>query len=219
MKQVVIIGSGGHGREVAEILQHQAEHSGDIVLQGFIDESKERHGQLIDNLPVLGDWSWFETVNKQEIAVICAIGTPAIAKLLVQRALALNLAFANAISPLAYISPRATLGQGIVIFPRVVINTGASIGSYSTLNLATTVSHDTKIGEYCNINPGVHLAGNVTIGDGCYIGMGTTVIQGKAIGAGTITGAGAVVHRDLPTNVTAVGVPVKVIKTNKESHE
>jgi sugar O-acyltransferase (sialic acid O-acetyltransferase NeuD family) len=219
MKKIIIIGSGGHGREVAEILQHQVAQGDKVTVQGFIDENKERHGQVIDNFPVLGDWSWFENVNKQEVAVICAVGTPALAKLLVQRALALNLVFTNAISPLAHVSPRAKLGQGIVIFPRVVINTGAWIGSYSTLNLATTVSHDTRIGEYCNVNPGVHLAGNVTVGDECYIGMGTTVIQGKSIGEKTIIGAGAVVQRDLPANVTAVGVPAKVIKINKESHE
>ncbi len=214
MKKIVIIGSGGHGREVAEILQQQAAQDKNIVVQGFLDENKERHGQLIDGLPVLGDWDWI--AEKQELAVICAVGTPAIARLLVQRALALNLTFANAISPHAHISPRATLGQGLVIFPHVVINTGALIGSYATLNLAATVSHDTKIGDYCNINPGVHLAGNVTIGEGCYLGMGAHVIQGKSIGAGTIIGAGAIVNRDLPANVTAVGVPVRIIKTNKE---
>lgn len=216
MKKIVIIGSGGHGREVAEILQHQSEQGRKIVVQGFIDEDKKRHGQLIDGLPVLGDWSWFERVDKQELAVICAVGTPAIAKLLVQRATALNLVFTNAISPLAHISSRSILGHGLVIFPHVVINTGAAIGSYSTLNLAATVSHDTRVGEYCNINPGVHLAGNVTVGNECYLGMGSTVIQGKSIGAGTLIGAGAVVHRDLPANVTAVGVPAKIIKMNKE---
>lgn len=216
MKKIVIIGSGGHGREVAEILQQQAAQDGSFIVQGFLDENKERHGQLIDGLPVLGDWDWIAAARPSELAVICAVGTPAIARLLVQRALALNLTFANAISPLAHISPRATLGQGLVIFPHVVINTGALIGSYATLNVAATVSHDTKIGDYCNINPGVHLAGNVTIGVGCYLGMGANVIQGKSIGAGTIIGAGAVVNRDLPANITAVGVPAKIIKTNKE---
>jgi sugar O-acyltransferase (sialic acid O-acetyltransferase NeuD family) len=215
MKRVVIIGSGGHGREVAEILQQQAAQAGDFLVQGFIDENRERHGQLIDGLPVLGDWDWV-AANKEELAVICAVGTPAVARLLVQRARALNVGFANAISPSAHISPRATLGEGVVVFPHVVINTGAVIGSYVTLNLAATVSHDTRIGEYCNINPGVHLAGNVTIGAGCYIGMGTNVIQGTSIGPDTVIGAGAVVNRDVPAHVTAVGVPARVIKQNKE---
>ncbi|MBS1808857.1 MAG: acetyltransferase [Acidobacteria bacterium] len=216
MKKVVIIGSGGHGREIAEILQHQAAQDGTLMVQGFLDENPARHGQVIDDLPILGDWAWFETINKNEVAVICAVGTPAVARRLVQRARAMDLSFVNALSPLAHISPRATLGQGIVVFPHVVVNTGAHIGSYSTLNLATTVSHDTKIGEYCNLNPSVHLAGNVTIGNGCYIGMGTNVIQGKSIGDDAIVGAGAVVIRDLPANVTAVGIPAKIIKTNKE---
>lgn len=215
MKRIVIIGSGGHGREVAEILAQQAAQMGAFTVQGFIDENKERHGQWIDGLPVLGDWDWV-AANKDGLAVICAVGTPAVMRLLVARAQALGIPFANAISPLAHVSPRATLGEGVVIFPHVIVNTGAVIGSYVTLNLAATVSHDTRIGEYCNINPGVHLAGNVTIGAGCYVGMGTNVIQGKSIGPNTIIGAGAVVNRDVPARVTAVGVPAKVIKQHKE---
>ena len=74
--------------------------------------------------------------------------------------------------------------------------------------------------NFCNINPGAHLAGNVTVGEGCYIGMGANIIQGISIGPWSIIGAGAVVVRDIPANVTAVGVPAKVIKTREEGwHE
>ena len=112
MKRIAIIGAGGHGREVAEILAQQAAQMGAFTVQGFIDENKERHGQWIDGLPVLGDWDWV-AANKDGLAVICAVGTPAVMRLLVARAQALGIPFANAISPLAHVSPRATLGEGV----------------------------------------------------------------------------------------------------------
>lgn len=216
MKQVVIIGAGGHGREVAEILRHASEVDGTLEALGFVDDDPHRQGQVIDELPVLGTWKWFEQVDRDQIGVICAVGTPHICRMLVQRARSLQLSFVNIISPLAHISSRATIGQGVAVFPNTVINTGASLGNYSILNLGATVSHDSKVGAYCNINPGARLAGNVTIGEGCYIGMGTNVIQGCSVGAWATIGAGAVVTCDLLPNVTAVGIPARVIKTKQE---
>jgi UDP-perosamine 4-acetyltransferase len=166
---------------------------------------------------VLGDWTWFEGVDRKDIAVVSAVGSPRICRRLVERAREMGLSFANAISPLAHISSFARLGEGVTVFPNVIINTGAFVESYSILNVASTVSHDAQIGRYSNINPGVHLAGNVQIGEGCYIGMGANVIQGRAVGAWSVVGAGAAVVRDLPDNVTAVGVPAKIIERREKT--
>lgn len=220
MKRVVIIGAGGHGREVAEILRHQERQGNGSPVLGFIEDDAKLHHQVINDLPVLGDWSWFATVDRSEIAVICAVGLPHLRKHLVERAKSSGLLFTNAISPLAYLSPEAKLGEGLMIFPHSFVSTGSSIGDHSIINAGATVSHDTKIGRYGTINPGVHLAGNVLIGEGCYLGIGSSVIHSVSVGAWTTIGAGAAVIRDLPDNVTAVGVPARVIKTKeKTEHE
>ena len=212
MKNVVIIGAGGHGREVADILRHQAREGEAVAPLGFVDESAELHGREVDGLPVLGGWSWFEGARPEGLAVVCAVGTPSVCEKLTERAAALGLAFARAISPLACVSSRARLGEGVTLFPHAVVNVGAVLGDYAILNLGATVSHDTDVGPCCNVNPGARLAGNVRVGAGCYVGMGAQVIQGVSVGAGATIGAGAVVIRDLPAGCTAVGVPARVIK-------
>ena len=212
MTRVVIIGAGGHAREVLDILLACRRNGDDIEPLGFIDENPDNHGHVLDGLPVLGDFRWFEGVDCTDIEVICAVGTPQVCCKLVQQAQRLGLRFASAISPQACISPQARIGQGVMIFPNVIVNTGAVIGDHVTLNVAVTVSHDTIVGDFCNINPGAHLAGNVTVGEGCYIGMGANVIQNITIGSWSIIGAGAAVIRDIPPHVTAVGVPARVIK-------
>jgi sugar O-acyltransferase (sialic acid O-acetyltransferase NeuD family) len=179
---------------------------------GFIDDDKELHGRQVGNLPVLGDWSWFEGVDRTEISVLCAVGSPKICKLLAERARGLGLAFASAISPQAIISPAARLGEGVTIFPNVVVNTAVRLDDCCILNVSVTVSHDTVVGPYCNINPAANLAGNVSVGEGCFVGMGAKVIQGISIGSWAVIGAGAVVIRDIPEFVTAVGVPARVIQ-------
>jgi acetyltransferase EpsM len=43
------------------------------------------------------------------------------------------------------------------------------------------------------------------------IGIGATIMPGRQVGPWSVVGAGALVHRDLPGGVTAVGVPANII--------
>jgi sugar O-acyltransferase (sialic acid O-acetyltransferase NeuD family) len=215
MKRVVIIGAGAQGREVAEILRLEQSHGEATEALGFVDENRDLRSRTIDGLPVLGDWTWFDGVDRSEIAVICASGFSKVRFKMVQKAREMGLSFANAIFPLAYISRNARIGEGVVVYYNGIACTGSSIGNHAIINSGAIVSHDTHLGDYSTLNPGVNLAGDVTVGEGCYLGIGCNVIQGIRIGAWTTIGAGAVVIRDLPSHVTAVGVPAKIIKTRQ----
>ena len=52
----------------------------------------------------------------------------------------------------------------------------------------------------------------IAIGDNVWLGGGVIVLAGVTIGENTVVGAGAVVTRDLPANVVAVGNPARVIR-------
>jgi len=212
MKRVAIIGAGGHGREVADILRHQVDRRADLEIVGFIDEDPSHRGRVVNDLPVLGDWSWFEGVDKSAIAVVCAVGLPQTRKRIAEYATAIGLSFISAISPLANVSPYAKIAEGVMMFPHTFAGPDSFLGDHAIVNVGATISHDTRIARYGTLNPGVHLAGNVIIGEGCYLGIGSSIIHGISIGSWTTVGAGAVVVRDLPEHVTAVGVPAKVIK-------
>ncbi len=219
MKRVVIIGAGVHGREVAEILRHHSQSGGEAMPPlGFVDDDRKLHGTKVDELPVLGDFSWFEGVDRSEVAVICASGFSQTRKVMAERAAAIGLSFASAVSPLSYLSPQAKVGQGVVMYPNSLAARGSVIEEHALVNVGAIVSHDTRVGRYATLNPGVNLAGNVTVGEGSYLGIGCSVIQGISIGDWTTVGAGAAVIRDLPDKVTAVGVPARIIKTNEQGN-
>ena len=57
----------------------------------------------------------------------------------------------------------------------------------------------------------------IVIGDNVWLGSGAIVLAGVTIGADTVVGAGAVVTRDLPANVVAVGNPARVVRTISDS--
>ena len=52
----------------------------------------------------------------------------------------------------------------------------------------------------------------IVIGDNVWLGGGVIVCPGVTIGPNTVVGAGAVVTRDLPADVVAVGNPARVIR-------
>jgi sugar O-acyltransferase (sialic acid O-acetyltransferase NeuD family) len=204
MKPVVIIGTGGHAREVAEIVQamHAAGRCGPLL--GFLTDAHDQHGQTVLGVAVLGAPEW---LAEHTAAAIIAIGDNATRRRIAGR---IDAEWLAAISPHAIISPHAVVQPGAMIFPGAVLGPLAVIGAHSIVNVGASVSHDSVVGDWANLNPGARIAGNVRVGAGASIGMGASIIQGRAIGPWAVIGAGAAVVRDIPGHVTAVGVPARV---------
>jgi acetyltransferase EpsM len=115
------------------------------------------------------------------------------------------------IHPAAGLGENIEIGAGTCMAPGVVLTANVQIGRHCILNIKSSVSHDCMVGDYVNINPAATVCGWVKIGEGAYIGAGAVVKDRVSIGAWSVIGAGAVVIRDVPPNVTVVGVPAKTI--------
>ena len=94
----------------------------------------------------------------------------------------------------------------------IIITINVKLGKHVFVNFNCTITHDVVIEEFVTIYPGVNISGNCNISQCMEIGTGTKIIQGKRIGENTILGAGSIVVNDLQSDVTAVGVPARVIK-------
>ena len=209
MKPIVIYGSGGHAREVAEIVVHAHQEQGRPGLLGFLDDRPEREGDLVLGHKVLGGFPWLLD-HLGEFDLIVAIGDNSVRRRIADRALELGATFGSAVSPLAHFSPACQVGPGAMIFPRVTVSTNVVVGAHVILGVHSSVSHDCRVGDFSFLCPGARLTGNVTLGDEVMIGTNACVIPGKSVGRGTTVGAGAAVVEDLPENVIAVGVPARV---------
>ena len=124
--------------------------------------------------------------------------------------------FPAIIHPSARIADSAEIGMGTYIGAMVNIDPDCRIGDFCIINKLANISHDSSVGDGTHCSIGSLLAGNVTVGKSCCIGMGARIIEKRHVGDNTIIGAGAVVIRDTPDCVTAVGVPAKVIKTHRD---
>lgn len=212
MKELVIIGAGGFGREVAWLIDEINEISTEWNLIGFIDEDKEKYGKDLNGYRILGGFEYFEW--KKDIYYVCAIGNSKIKKDIIENKCSkYNIKPATLIHPSVIMSKKHNeIGEGCIICAGSIITVNTKIGEHVIINLDCTVGHDVVINNYATIYPSVNISGNCNIGECAELGTGTQIIQGKIIGSNSIIGAGSVVVKDIESNKTAVGIPAKVIK-------
>ena len=204
---IIVIGSGGHAKVCIEILRDMGELIDYCI--GGIDSLDNCLGVPV----VRGDDNLQHLRNIGYSRVFIAIGSNQLRDYLAKFALEQGYDLVNAISPRAVVSPSATLGVGIAIMAGVVINAEAIIEDLSIVNTGTTIDHDCFVGRGSHIAPQCALAGNVKVGSRSFLGIGSKVLPGVSVGTQTIIGAGSVVISDIGSNVTAVGVPARVIKS------
>ncbi len=214
MKRLIIYGAGGFGREILDVVHASNKLCKQWDVIGFCDDDPTLKGKTIHGVPVLGNIDEIGD-GQEELYFICSVGSPRIRKNIVQKILQRGFKFATIIHPNAILTKYVTLGEGVIVCAGVIMTNEIKIGDHVIINLDVTIGHDTRIEDYCTISPGVHLSGYNSIKQGVDIGTGAVTIQNITIDEWTIIGAGAVVTKNFTNNVTAVGVPAKVIKKNK----
>lgn len=208
--RVILIGAGGHGRVVLDILRQGAMY----VPFGFVDADVKLAGQIIDACDVLGTPDELEALCiRHEIeGAIVSIGDNKTRWRYAKRLDKMGIQLISAIHPQATVADTADIGDNVVIAAGAMVCAHAEIGKSVILNTGCIVDHESFVGAGAHICPGVRLAGRVTVGPGACVGIGATVIQGVTIGRGATVGAGAVVLHDVPDNTLAVGVPARLIQ-------
>lgn len=178
---------------------------------GVFDDAPTKWGTEILGVPIIGA---VQEITRTGFAqAVIAIGDNAVRQKLARQ---LNdLRWVSVVHPQAWVHPSATIGVGSVVFAGAVIQPEARIGEHVIINTGATVDHECIVSDFSHVAPGAHLAGRVVVEEGVFVGMGCNVIQGCRIGAWTIVGAGAVVVRNLPAYVTALGVPARMIKRHE----
>jgi len=214
MQDIVIVGVGGLGREIAEWIEDINEVTPTFRLLGFVDDDATKHGSIRHDLPVLGGLDWLSG-RSRTVATVVGIGNPAPKRRVVERLREHSAGFPSIIHPHSVVGRYVELGEGCVVCPGVILTTDIRIGRFVTFNFDLTVGHDATIDDYVTLAPGVHISGYVQVREGADLGAGVVTVPSVEIGEWSIVGAGAAVTKSLPANCTAVGVPARVIKTRE----
>ena len=207
--KVLLIGAGGHGQVVADVLFAMQANEKSVAPIGFLDDNTDLHGQSFLDLPVLGPVHQWQSWNSD--ALLLGIGDNQRRSQLVMQLQAQGARFFTAIHPSAVLGSYVEIGPGTVICGNVVVNTGSRIGSHVILNTACSVDHHNRLADYVHIAPGARLGGDVTVGEGALVGIGAIVLPQRNVGAWSLVGGGAVLLRDLPERHVAIGNPAKAL--------
>jgi sugar O-acyltransferase (sialic acid O-acetyltransferase NeuD family) len=200
--QLVIVGAGGHGRELFDA----AVASGWNVI-GFVDDGEVHHDRLERlGTKLLGTTEW---LVERPRPYALGIGTPSARRFLSRTLETAGCTPTTVIHPGATIGPDVRLGDGVVVYDRCTLTTNVAIGAHTHLNVGCAVQHDTVIGDFVQFSPGVFVNGDCVVDDDVFLGTGAIVTRGCTVGSGARVGAGAVVLSDVPSGSTVVGVPAR----------
>lgn len=200
-KEVIIIGAGGHGKVVADIVAK----SKDKII-GFLDDSHNIDEIL--SYPVLGRIC--DCTKYQDKEFFIAIGNNELRKKIAKDYPMLK--YYTAIHPDTSIATNVEISKGTCVMAGAVINSSAKIGKHCIINTRSVIEHDNNISDFVHISPGAVLCGTVSVGEGTHIGGGVTVRNNINITSNVVVGIGTAVVSDINEAGTYCGVPAKKIK-------
>lgn len=196
MTSILLLGGGGHCRACIDVI----EALGEMEIGGIVQAHRSQQGELL-GYPVVGcDDDLPSLVRDVNYALVTVgqIKQPNTRIQLFERVKALAVPLPVIVSPSAYCSQHAAVGEGTIIMHSSVVNAKARIGENCIINTLALVEHDADVGAHCHVSTGARVNGGVRIGVGSFIGSGAVVREGITIGSRVVIGAGQVVLQDIP---------------------
>lgn len=151
MKNLIIVGASGFGREVAQYIEdiNESKSSPQWNVLGFIDDNLNAldgigHGyKVIDTIK--------EHIPSKGTSYVCALAFPKTKRSIVNLLCERGAEFATIIHPSARVSRYAKIGKGCIITPNSNVNTEAELGEFVAI-LASGVGHDAKVGSFSTLS-------------------------------------------------------------------
>jgi sugar O-acyltransferase (sialic acid O-acetyltransferase NeuD family) len=213
MKDIVIYGAGGFGREIACLIQLINGKNCQWNLIGFLDDNTAIWGTKNEYGTVLGGSEWLNKYEK-DLACAIAVGSPNAVQSIVGRINNPKVSFPNLYAPTVTFLDKDSLkiGKGNIFCTNCFVSCNVTVGSFNLFNGYIPIGHDAVIGDCNVVMPSVNISGAVVMGNANFLGVQSVVLQGVKIGNNTRVGANSVIMRKTKDGFLYIGNPAKRVE-------
>lgn len=200
MMDIILIGAGGHAASCIDVI----ESNGSFRIAGLVGMDEELHQRVCGYEVIATDRDLQALAAEYRYALIAAgqIKSAESRRRLYALAREAGFEMPAIVSPHAYVSAHASIGEGSIVMYGAMVNAEARIGVNCIINSDALIEHGVQVGDHCHISTGAILNGDVCVGAGSFVGSGTLTRHCVSIGTGCVVGMGSVIRRDLPDDTT-----------------
>lgn len=174
-KGILLVGAGGHCRSVIDVIEHEGRYE----ILGLVDIKANIGSRVLGYEVIASDDQLPELITRCSNALVTIghIESNTLRVELFQRLKQLGYQLPTIVSPLAYVSKHAKLGEGTVVMHHALVNANATVGCNCIINTKALVEHDVKVGNHCHISTASVLNGGVIVKDNTFFGSNATSRQ------------------------------------------
>lgn len=165
--RLILIGGGGHCAACIDVIEQEAR----FEVAGIVD--RDTASERLLGYRILGsddDLANLRSTCNHALITIGQIKSPATRIRLFEYAKSLGYVLPTIISPRAYVSIHATIGEGTIIMHDALVNSRAAIGGNCIINTKALVEHDAIVEDHCHISTGAIVNGGTIIRRGSFVG-------------------------------------------------
>ena len=210
MRDLYIVGAGGHGRETLDIVEAINRVAPTWNFKGFVadDPGDEEVLARRDAAVVMGSGD----LARLSGSFVIAIGDGEVRRKIDERTGSVVGRSPALVHPTAVVAAAGgELGDGVLVPAGCSVGAGVRIGGHATLNVNVAIEAGCQLGNYSTISPGCLVEAGSEIGQGVFLGTGSTVRAGVRVGDRARVGAGAVVETEVAMDSTVAGIPAEVL--------
>lgn len=207
MKQLLIIGARGWGREVYQAIRDSKDvKQGELVIKGFLDSKSDAFDGLRGVYPPI-ICSPEDYVVEPEDVFFVAMGDPHWRKHYAEIIEEKGGHFYTYISQDAYVIDTAVIGEGSFIPRWSSVSDNVTLGKHVVLHAFTVIGHDSIVKDYGTLLNATFIGGYCEVGECSQMSPKSMIIPHKKIGNNVVVGAGSVVMRNVKDNMSVFGSP------------
>lgn len=209
MKQLLIVGARGWGREVYNAISRTKEvQSGNLIIKGFLDSKSDAFEGLRGNYPPIICAPEDYEVQADDIFFV-AMGDPHWRKHYAELMENKGGRFYTYISPDAYVVETAEIGEGSFVSGWTSVSDNVTLGRHVIIHALVIIGHDAVVKDYGTLLTDVFLGGETEVGECSEMNPKSMIIPHKKIGNNVKVGAASVVMRNVGDDVSVFGNPAK----------